>query len=493
MAREQMEKPKAGSQPVVLIVDDDLAYLEKLQRALRDIYAVYTTTSGVEAIHLIKAVPEVNVLVVNDDLPRMKGTELLRFLNEIFKNSEAIIKILLTGSSANGTTIDLASYGRIDCCLVKPSDPMAIRRKISFLLAQRSREKRSSMRVTLDGANDIRIETGLAGAVELINLSENGVFIKTTSVCPEGAALPFAITLPDGRRYTVKGRVIRQDPDLGGVAVAFESMDDLSRLALLQFMSDYVAIRDLTELKLRYPFLRTDEMVLFTDSVKIESLMREAFQRRIEVAAVPAKSGNPEILTFSEIRPPDVCLLAGEKLDVKFKTSDLLFVSYQIGYSTYNFETMIARIAPDGGTLICLYPRVMFYSEKRAERRISPAGDLRIEIPLPAPFNRRLRGRITDISPNGVSFVANDGAPALLKGTPVESLAILDGDKVLWEETGEVRHVTRAAADEGSGLKYGVQFGISRMSIQSVSAPEPDFARPGEEGRTVREPSHVTP
>ena len=90
-----------------------------------------------------------------------------------------------------------------------------------------------------------------------------------------------------------------------------------------------------------------------------------------EVAAVPARSGNPEILAFAEIRPPAVCLLTGERLDVKFKTSDLLFVSYQIGYATYNFETMISRISPDGRTLVCLYPRVMFYSEKRAERRIT--------------------------------------------------------------------------------------------------------------------------
>ena len=72
MAREQLEKSKAGILPVVLIVDDDLPFLEKLQRALRDIYSVYTTTSGVEAIHLIKALPEVNVLVVNEDLPRMR-------------------------------------------------------------------------------------------------------------------------------------------------------------------------------------------------------------------------------------------------------------------------------------------------------------------------------------------------------------------------------------------------------------------------------------
>jgi hypothetical protein len=343
---------------------------------------------------LIKALPQVNVLVVKEDMPRMKGTELLRFLNEIFKNSEAIIKILLTEYASNGALIDQASFGRIDCCMPKPEDPAAIRRKISFLIAQRSREKRSSMRVTLDRARDVSIETGPIGEAKLVNLSENGVFLKTLSAYPEGAAVPLAITLPDGRRYSVKGRVVRQDPDQGGVAVAFESLDETSRLSLLQFMSDYVAIRDRTELKLRYPYLRTDEMVLFTDSVKIESLMREAFGRKVEVAAVPARFGNHEILAFSEIRPPDVCHLAGKNLDVKFKTSDLLFVSFQIGYATYNFETMIARIALDGRTLVCLYPRVMFYSEKRAERRISPAGYLRIEIPLPAPFGRRLGGQV---------------------------------------------------------------------------------------------------
>ena len=155
MAREQIDKTKAGALPVVLIVDDDLGYLERLQRALRDFFSVYTTTSGVEAIHLIKALPKVNVLVVNEDLPRMKGTELLRFLKEIFKSSDAIIKILLTESTSNGTTIDLASYGRIDCCLAKPSDPGVLRRKISFLIAQRSREKRSSMRVTLDDSRAV--------------------------------------------------------------------------------------------------------------------------------------------------------------------------------------------------------------------------------------------------------------------------------------------------------------------------------------------------
>ncbi|HOW84941.1 MAG TPA: PilZ domain-containing protein [Candidatus Aminicenantes bacterium] len=484
MAREHMDKSQASVQPVVLVVDDDLAYLDKLQRALRDHYTVHTTTSGVEAIHLIKSLAEVNVLVINEDLPRMKGTELLRFLNEIFKNSDAIIKILMTDGEANGTIIDLTSYGRIDCCLAKPSDPAVIRRKVSFLIAQRSREKRSSMRVTLDDSKDIRIETEALGEATPVNLSENGMFLRTLSPTPEGSAVPLTISLPDGRRYTLDSRIVRQDADQGGVAVEFLSLADADRISLLQFMADYVAIRDLDELKIRYPFLKTDDMVLFTDSLKIESLMREALAREVEVAAVPARAaGSPEILSFAAIDPPATCLLAGEKLDIKFKTSDLLFVSYQIGYATYNFETMIARIAADGRTMVCLYPRVMFYSEKRAERRITPAGDLRVEIPLPPPYDRKVRGRITNISPNGMSFVANGDTPVLLKGTPLESLSILDGEQVLWRETGEVRHVARAGRGEGPGLKYGVQFGISRMSIQSVQAPDADFARRGEDGR----------
>jgi len=149
------------------------------------------------------------------------------------------------------------------------------------------------MRVTIDGTKDVRIETGPLGEAKLVNLSENGVFLKTLSSFPEGSALPLTISLPDGGQHAVTGRVVRQDVDRGGVGVEFQALDDESRLSLLQFMSDYVAIRDLTELKLRYPFLRTDEMVLFTDSVNIESLMREAFRRKVEVAAVPARSGNP--------------------------------------------------------------------------------------------------------------------------------------------------------------------------------------------------------
>ncbi len=484
MARQEMDKNTATKNPVVLIVDDDLSFLEKLQRALRDTYAVYTTTSGVEAIQLIKALPEVNVLVVSEDLPRMKGTELFRILHEMFRKSDTMIKILITGYPSNGTVIDLVSYGRIDCCCPKPIDPPALRRKINYLMAQRSREKRTSMRVTLNSASDVRIETGNSGEAKVVNLSENGMFLKTLSFFPEGSSVPLKITLPDGRQYAASGRIVRQDIDQGGVGVEFQAFDEQSRFSILQFLSDYVTLRDLSSLKLRYPFLRTEEMVLFSDSVKIESLLRLSGEIGVEVIAIHAQTKNSENLKFMDLKPPHACIFAGEELNVKFKTSDLLFVSFQIGYATYNFETMISRIAQDGKSLVCLYPRVMFYSEKRTEKRLRPQQNLRVEIPLPQPFNGRVGGRITDISPGGVSFIADAGTPVLLKGTPLERLRILDDDQLLWEENGEIRHVT--ADDKGHPRKnvYGVQFGISRMSIYSVKGPEMELGyrtddRPG--------------
>jgi ubiquinone/menaquinone biosynthesis C-methylase UbiE/CheY-like chemotaxis protein len=473
--------PAPETKPVVLIVDDDLSYLEKLQRALRENYSLYTATSGVEAIKLIKALPQVNVLIVNEELPRMKGTELLRFLHEMFGKSDAIIKILLTDSPSNGSVTEMASYGRIDFTCAKPADPSEIKRKVGFLIAQRSHEKRTSMRVTLNGTSEVQIEADGSREARVVNLSENGMFLKTLSFLPEGSSLPLKITLPDGRHHTVGGRIIRQDIEQGGVGVQFQAIDNESRRSLLQFLSDYVTVRDLAELKLRYPFLKTDDMVLFSDSYKIESLVREAMREEVEVAVVHAQSRNPEILKFSGVQPPSTCVLDGEELAIKFKTSDLIFVSFQIGYATYNFETMISRITPDGRSLICLFPRFMFYSEKRTNKRISPNGSLRIEIPLPAPFNSNMTGRITDISPGGVSFIADSPAPALLKGTPLETLSILDGGQVLWKENGEVRYVAKAKNGALYGVKYGIQFGIGRMSIQSVQAPELDFDHHGEE------------
>ncbi len=476
MALPDVELPDDEKKPVVLIVDDDLSDLEKLQRAFRDRYTVYTSASGVEALQLIKSLPEIHVIIVNNELPRMKGTEVFRFLNEVMRKPNGIIRILIADESDPALLTDSPSIGRIDHCFAKPVDAEDVRKKVSFLLSQRSAEKRAGMRVTLAPSADVRIATGHGAELKVVNISERGMLLENLSAFPEGSTLPLKMSLPDGKSYVLTARIVRQDRESGRAGVEILAMEEPSRKWILQFLSDYITVRDLTGLRERYPFLKTEEMVLFSDSFKIESLLREALANHLETVAIHAHVRNPEILEFAEVRPPSVCVLAGENLNVKFKTSDLVFVSFQIGYATYNFETMVSRISVDGRQIVCLYPRVMFYSEKRSARRINPAGRFVLEIPLPAPFTGTVRGEITDISPEGVSFTAEPGAPALLPGTPLKSLKVLEGAQVLWEEKGEVRNVSRVGADGGARIRYGIQFGIGRMSILTTRAPEPDLA-----------------
>src|SRR5512147_2863601 len=114
MARTDIGKCETGSKPVVLIVYDSLRDLERLQKTLKDRFTVYTSASGVEALQLIKSLPEIHVLIVDNDLPRMKGTELFRFLEEMVRKSEGTIKILIASAADACPPLDSPAHGRID-------------------------------------------------------------------------------------------------------------------------------------------------------------------------------------------------------------------------------------------------------------------------------------------------------------------------------------------------------------------------------------------
>ena len=133
-----------------------------------------------------------------------------------------------------------------------------------------------------------------------------------------------------------------------------------------------------------------------------------------------------------------------------------------------------------GGEMQILYPRILFYSEKRALSRNEPEDNLHLEITLPEPFGTTIQGHITDISRGGVSFVTGNRDVALLTGTPIESIRIYKGDDVIRESRGEVRNILKINEGDDSRIRYGLQFGIGRVSIETTELPElqPDIQRP---------------
>ncbi len=515
------------ARPVLVLVESDPAALDGFRKALEGGYAVHTASSGPEALRLIQSLSEIHVLVVRNDLPRMPGTEVLRFLREMTRNSESVVKVLFGNGNGNGngngshaaapaaagspgaTAPDEAApelphaAGRVDWAAAKAPEPADLRAKVDELVAKRSREKRASMRVTLEGPSDVRIETAGGGEARVVDISENGMFLRAPSLPAEGTLLPLTVTLPGDRRRSLTARVVRHDARRGGVGVQFADGAEGARTAILQFLSEYVTPRDLAALKRRHPFLRTEDMVLFSDPAQIESLLDEAARAKSGFTVIRAQDRSSETLQIDGLRAGASIALRGEGLDLKYKTSDLLFVSFQLGYSTYTFETMVVRIEAGGGRLVGLYPRVLFYSEKRASRRIRPETRLTLEIALPPPFGGTLRGTITDISPEGVSIVADEGGPLLIPGTPLASLRVFQGDHPLWEESGEVRNASRLDGNGGDRFRYGIQFGIGRMSLRSIRPPDaaagavvapasagPDAsATPADSGRFLRSES----
>ena len=475
MVLSDLEVEAYSSVPVVLAVDPSSPRLNGLKSAFESRYDFCAASSGVEALRILHKVQQIDILIISQNMEPMSGAEFLRILDETAKKPEKIIKILIVEpldiEGLNGSPY----YGRVDLIYTRPFHPAEILAEVNRLVAQRSREKRASLRVRFPEGNGIGVDIGLNGKARLEEMSEHGMFLKTDSTYAEGTVLPFILHLSADEIHLIGGRVMRLDPERGGFGVEFHLMDEQARKAIFRFLSDHVSLQDLSELKERYPFLRIDEMIAFRDPAKIESFFRSALHSRVDITALSAQIRIPVTLRLAAVDPGRVCLLKGKELNFKFKTSDPVFMSFQDGYATYNFETTIRRINNDGESLECFYPRVIFYSEKRAVKRESPEGILMLEISLPAPFNARIRGPIVDISDGGASFVSETNDIALLAGTPLESIKIMSGGNVVREERGEVRNVVPVRANSSTRIRYGIQFGIGRLSIQSIRAQEPGY------------------
>lgn len=488
LGRSYFEKKKAmkdsdtviPARPIVLAVDDDPSRLVSLRSALEPEYSVQTADGSRAAIRLLKNNGSIDVLVIGLSSPGNERATLLRYVQEMVDKPDQIVKILLSGPEVSGENEGDALRGRIDHRFDRPVDAIEIKKIVGSLLAQKSREKRRIMRAAFNGETDLEVEIGQRGKVAVLNLSESGMFVKT--ILPLDYLLPFKIFLPEGPPLLASGRVVRVDEANGGVGVKFLLFEEESREALVRFFSDHVLNDSLSDLKEKYPFLQVDRIVAFTDKTKIVEWITQAQRSQTEITAIHTDQRTPVSLRLEAFEPWHFCRFSGENLDTGFKTSDSLFISFQVGYATYNFETVVYRIHPDGTRLECLFPRIVFYSEKRSFKRTTSDGRLEAEVTLPEPFGAAIRGEITDISEGGVSFVADAAHVALLIGTPLESIRIFHESKLVREVRGEVRNIQKIDGTGQDQLRYGVQFGIGRLTVFASEMSR--MSAPGERPRT---------
>ena len=121
---------KTAARPVVLFVDDDPAVLASLRRTLRDEPCTVLTAQTPQRALEILDQEEVLVLIADQRMPGMYGSELLK---EAQLRSPRTTRILLTGYAGTSMVTGPLAEG-IELILAKPWEEESLRRMVRRMI-----------------------------------------------------------------------------------------------------------------------------------------------------------------------------------------------------------------------------------------------------------------------------------------------------------------------------------------------------------------------
>jgi len=142
----------------ILLVDDEPTNLLVLRTELEDEFTVLTAGSGDEALDILSHC-DVAVLVTDQRMPSMSGTELCEFVQA---DHPGVYRMILTAYADLRSSVDAINRGRVHAYLVKPWTAKTLRQRILEAISARRVEKMTTM---LTSALDSRARL-LTGAQE---------------------------------------------------------------------------------------------------------------------------------------------------------------------------------------------------------------------------------------------------------------------------------------------------------------------------------------
>ena len=104
----------------ILVVDDEIANLQKLRRTFVHRYPVLAAESGREALRLIRAHEGIAVIIADQRMPDMTGVELLRQTLPLLPDA---VRIILTGYTDVDVLMEAINTCKVYRYMVKPWDP----------------------------------------------------------------------------------------------------------------------------------------------------------------------------------------------------------------------------------------------------------------------------------------------------------------------------------------------------------------------------------
>ncbi|MEM9806108.1 MAG: SpoIIE family protein phosphatase [Cyanobacteria bacterium P01_D01_bin.56] len=111
----------------LLVVDDELDNLELLHRTFRRNYRVYRASSGQEALECLETHGEMAIIISDQRMPKMNGTE---FLSLTVKDYPDTMRIVLTGYTDVEDLVDAINSGQVHKYITKPWKPKELKQVI---------------------------------------------------------------------------------------------------------------------------------------------------------------------------------------------------------------------------------------------------------------------------------------------------------------------------------------------------------------------------
>jgi CheY-like chemotaxis protein len=147
----------ASKKPRMLVVDDEPDNLDLLYRTFRREFNVLRAESGVEALKVLASEGEVAVIISDQRMPEMKGTE---FLSKTVPDFPDTVRIILTGFTDVEDLVEAINAGQVYRYITKPWDPEELKHVVERasetydLIKQQSEalhlaEKQSKLMVTV--------------------------------------------------------------------------------------------------------------------------------------------------------------------------------------------------------------------------------------------------------------------------------------------------------------------------------------------------------
>jgi two-component system response regulator HupR/HoxA len=107
----------------LLLVDDEMANLQKLQRTFVGQYGVHLAQSGEEALQILHKIP-VDAIITDQKMPNMTGIEFLELSQKDYPN---LVRIVLTGFTEVEDLIAAINTGKVHKYITKPWEPEDLR------------------------------------------------------------------------------------------------------------------------------------------------------------------------------------------------------------------------------------------------------------------------------------------------------------------------------------------------------------------------------